>query len=164
MLRVLLTAMAALFLIGAAPVMAPGTEADRAPDWLIKPDGALVARFYPIKAQREGVEGGATILCVVGLDTRLNSCRVVFEDPPGYGFGAAALDIAGEMRMAPTIRNGLPQESSVRVPLVFRMPESPPTAPPSTALFFAVAGGFLLLALLLLTGLILAYRAFGRPE
>jgi TonB family protein len=165
MMRVLLAAVAAVFLIAAAPVMAPGTEADRDPDWLIKPDGALMARFYPVRAWRGDMEGRATIVCAVGLDTRLTDCTVQSEDPPGYGFGKAALDLAGEMRMAPAIHNGLPVTARVRVPLVFKLPEPPPpltlpdVEPPT---LFVLAGASLLIALLLLGSLIGAYRLFGR--
>lgn len=165
MMRALPAAVVAVFLIAAAPVMAPGTEADRDPDWLVKPDGALMARFYPIRAWREDMEGRATIVCAVGLDTRLIDCIVQSEAPTGYGFGKAALDLADEMRMAPAIRNGLPVKAQVRVPLVFKLPEPPPpltlpdVGPPT---LFALAGASLLVALLLLGGLIGAYRLFGR--
>lgn len=165
MLKALLVAVAALFVVAAAPVMAPGTEADRTPDWLVKPDGPMMAKYYPERAWREDVEGRATLLCTVATDTRLTSCQVQAESPPGYGFGSAALNVADEMRMAPAIRNGLPVEALVRVPLVFKMPESEPPAPPmSPSLLFGLAGGSLAFALLMLGGLIGAYRLFGRSR
>ena len=122
MFRTLAAGAVALLLIGAAPVVAPGTEADRDPDWLVKPDGDMVARFYPDRAERLNMEGRVTLLCTVGLDTRLHDCSVVSEDPVGYGFAAASLRLAREMRMAPAIRSGLPSRSLVRVPLRFSQP------------------------------------------
>lgn len=160
MMKVLLVAGAALLLIAAAPVLAPGTEADRDPGWLVKPDGAMVARFYPERAQRMEGEGRAALVCTVALDTRLHDCRVQSESPTGYGFGEAALKMADEMRMAPAIRNGVPVKALVRVPLAFVMPQ--PEPPPAPAILFGLAAGSLLFALLALGGLIAVYRAVGR--
>lgn len=165
MTKRLLAAVAAPWLIAAAPVMAPGTEADRAPDWLIKPDGDRIARYYPERAMREGVEGGATIVCVVRTDTLLHDCAVQSETPANDGFGDAAVKLAGEMRMAPAIRQGLPVEAQVRVPLAFRMPEPEPISGPplpGPAVLFTLAGGLLAFASLLLWGLVATVRALGR--
>jgi TonB family protein len=165
MMKGLLVTGAAFFLIAAAPVMPPGTEADRNPDWLVKPDGELIARFYPHKAWREDVEGRVTISCAAGVDTRLADCTVLSEDPAGYGFGDAALRLAVEMRMAPAIRNGLPVVAQVRVPLVFALPEpAPPLKLPdvNAHVMFALAGVSLVIALLLLAGLIGVYRLTAR--
>ena len=161
----LLAAAAAPWLIAAAPVLAPGTEADRAPDWLVKPDGDRIAHYYPERAMRDGVEGGATIVCVVRTDTQLHDCAVQSETPAAYGFGDAAVKLAGEMRMAPAIRQGLPVEAQVRVPLAFRMPETelisgPPL--PGPGVLLTIAGGLFALAGLLLWGLVATVRALGR--
>ena len=161
-----LIAASAVFLISAAPpVLPPGTEADRAPDWLVRPDGARIERFYPDRALRGSVEGRVVLTCIVGVDTRLQDCHVASENPPAYGFGDAALKLSAEMRMAPAIRQGLPAESLVRIPLAFKMPEpEPPVQFPTLgpAMMLGLAGGLLLFAATLMAGLMAAYRVFGR--
>ncbi len=167
MTRHLLVAALALPLIAAAPVLEPGTEADRAPGWLVRPDGDKIARFYPDRAQREETEGAVTLVCVAGLDTRLQDCKVASESPPDYGFGEAALKLSADMRMAPAIRQGLPVPSVVRVPLAFRMPEpEPPTSLPSfgPAASLALSGGLFVFAGILLAGLLATNRAIRRPR
>jgi TonB family protein len=52
---------------------------------------ATSASFYPPAAQRAGKEGRATVQCDVIDDMRLTGCRVLSEEPQGYGFGAAAV-------------------------------------------------------------------------
>lgn len=161
----LLIAACAVFLVAAAPVLAPGTEADRAPGWLVRPDGDKIARFYPERAQREEMEGAVTLTCIVGVDTRLRDCKVASETPLAYGFGEAALALSGDMRMAPAIRQGLPVESLVRVPLAFRMPDPEPPfqlPTPGPAMTLGLAGGLLLFAAMLMGGLLAISRAVSR--
>jgi protein TonB len=62
----------------------------------------------------------------------LRDCRVTSEDPPGYGFGDAALSMATTFRMTPGRRAGRPVESEVRFPIRFRYPEDRPSVPPPT--------------------------------
>jgi hypothetical protein len=45
---------------------------------------------YPERAQRAGKEGRAVVRCEVA-NSSLVDCRVQSEDPPGYGFGNAAV-------------------------------------------------------------------------
>ncbi|MDO9223458.1 MAG: hypothetical protein Q7U20_07065, partial [Caulobacter sp.] len=78
------------------------------------------------------------------------------------GFGKAALAVAAEMRMAPAIRNGLPVEAEVRVPLLFKLPRPEPLPTLDRSALFVLAGGCLTVALLLLAGLLAMYRLFGR--
>jgi len=55
-----------------------------------------ITRFidYPARALEQGVSGGATIRCKVGMDASLTDCTIVTETPPGVGFGRAALRAA----------------------------------------------------------------------
>lgn len=89
------------------------------PRWLNKPSGATVARFYPERALDRGRGGKVVLDCLVGLDGRL-TCTVASEDPERWGFGAAALRIAKEFRMAPQLEDGQPTAGGrVSVPIVF---------------------------------------------
>jgi len=163
--RHLLIAACAVLLIAAAPVLAPGAEADRAPDWLVRPDGERIARFYPEQAQRAEKEGAVSLVCIVAVDTLLRDCKVVAEDPPGYGCGRAALNTSEGRRLAPAIRQGLPVESTVRIPLAFKFPDPQPPArlptltPPAR---LGLAAGLLLFATFVMGGLLAVNRAVRR--
>jgi hypothetical protein len=48
---------------------------------------------------------------------------VVSETPPAYGFGAAALTLAGKFLMEPKLQNGRAVAGgAVRIPIVFSLP------------------------------------------
>ena len=98
------------------------------------PNAADVGRFYPTRAQFEGVEGRAVIACRIGADGSLQGCTVANETPPDYGFGAAVLGMAGlfhvNMRTATAGVN-------IRLPLQFRVSEGEtPTAPAPAGVLF----------------------------
>jgi protein TonB len=94
------------------------------PNWLRRPSGEDVDRYYPDRAREREVEGRATISCTVTARGELRSCSVASETPPGNGFGQAALQMARLFRMSPQQENGQPVEGgSVRVPITFQLPE-----------------------------------------
>jgi len=97
------------------------------PEWLRRPSAPL----YPVLASRARVSGVARMLCVVTTEGLLEKCEVISETPPGYGFGQAALDMAGQMQMRPRTRDGQPVGGwSVVVPVRFQLPGAPPPASP----------------------------------
>jgi TonB family protein len=93
------------------------------PDWRYRPDGEVLAQAYPREAMEKGLSGKATIRCVAAPDGLLQDCVVLSEEPAGAGFGAATLSVAPHFQMNPAIRDGVPQASTVRIPLVWLMPE-----------------------------------------
>lgn len=56
-------------------------------------NGEILA-FVPEEARRRRQAGRSAVNCVIRSDTRLTDCRVVDEQPGGFGFGAAAIRIA----------------------------------------------------------------------
>lgn len=86
------------------------------------------AKAPPAKRAQSEVEGRALIGCIVTVAGSLRSCVVKFEDPPGMGFGKAALKLALQFKMRPATRDGMPIEAAVNIPLTF----PPPGAPPKT--------------------------------
>ena len=80
-------------------------------------------RYYPLAAQRAGVEGSATIACLVTAKGALEKCLVIAETPPGFGFGEAAITMSSLFTMRPETKNGVPVEGgTVKIPIRFQFP------------------------------------------
>lgn len=81
--------------------------------------------FYPAAAQEQGVGGRVVLECPIGDDGRV-SCVVMEETPEGMAFGAAALRMSEDWRIAPRTRDGVPTAGGrIRRTLVFE-PGPPP--------------------------------------
>jgi len=81
--------------------------------------------FYPAAAQEQGIGGRVVLECPVGDDGRL-ACVVTEESPEGMAFGAAALRMSEDWRIAPLTRDGQPTAAGrIRRTLVFE-PGPPP--------------------------------------
>lgn len=103
---------------------APSTQE---PTWLIRPDGDVIARIYPKAALDHGVKGRAVLRCDTDLEGYLSDCIVVEEQPKGKGFGNAALEATGYMRMTPAMARGTPIHGVVTVPITFHNEGAPPS-------------------------------------
>jgi hypothetical protein len=57
-----------------------------------------VAIHYPPEARAGNVVGLVVILCVLNETRGLKDCEVGYESAPGWGFGAAALRVAEDIR------------------------------------------------------------------
>lgn len=96
---------------------------DRPPDWVKTPSARDLAAVWPAAALKSGVGGKAVISCVVTVQGLLRECRVVSEDPPGVGFGSAAIALTPQFLMRPALRGGTPVEATVNIPLNFPRPD-----------------------------------------
>lgn len=111
------------------PPAAPPPEPPRPsvitqPDWLRRPTGDDIARYYPDRAQRMEVEGRASLSCQVTARGTLESCSVTSEDPADMGFGDAALKMSKLFKMRPMSKDGQPVGGgTVRIPLRFVLPK-----------------------------------------
>ena len=86
-----------------------------------RPDGRAFARHYPERAAARDTEGRVVLLCSVEFDGSFR-CTAIEENPVGFGFGAAAVMIAREFRVARQYPDGRPTAGNqVRVPIVFRL-------------------------------------------
>lgn len=71
-----------------------------------QPSATDVALAYPDSALESGIDGAATIACVIGQTGYLENCEVAAENPNGHEFGAAALSVMRHFRYAATTQNG----------------------------------------------------------
>lgn len=109
--------------LGIALPAAADAPAVTRPMWLRVPKAKDVARFYPKAASAAGVEGRAVLSCGVTAQGTLTQCSAGEETPVGYGFGAAALQMAGIFKMKTKAPDGRPVEGGrVRIPIRFILP------------------------------------------
>jgi len=126
-------AAAGLLLLAATPATAAppaATDPAAAVVWAARPTAAQVTAAYPKQALADRLPGRATLACDVAADGALAGCAVTAEDPPGQGFGPAALSLAAAMRLEP----GHPATGErLNLPIRFTPPE--PDAPPRPVRF-----------------------------
>jgi hypothetical protein len=82
---------AALLILLGVSDMAPAQQRLPPLQILKSPSPEVLARLFPATARRMGVEGAATLTCVIRRDGTMGECAVTGENPRGLGFGGAAL-------------------------------------------------------------------------
>jgi hypothetical protein len=91
------------------------------PVWARYPSAREFRRVYPRRALARGVEGRVTLRCVSDAAGRL-SCSVLTENPIGWHFGDAALNLFEDARVERTLSDGRSVEGTeMRLPLAFRV-------------------------------------------
>ena len=100
----------------------PSPAALTGTNWMRKPSGEDILRFYPERASRMEVNGRATLECTFAETGLLTACAVGKEEPSGMGFGDAALKMSRLFRSAPVSADGKPVAGQhVSVPITFRV-------------------------------------------
>lgn len=96
------------------------------PDWLQRPSGADLARYFPPRALERGVSGHVVLGCAVTESGALTACGVTDETPAGEGFGQASLRLTSHFRMRPQTRDGAPVGGArVNIPITWTAGEPP---------------------------------------
>lgn len=88
--------------------------------WEHAPTRAEVAAVYPDKAKAAGVAGVVGLQCGFSYQRTLSQCRVLTEEPKGYGFGRAAERVARQFVSAPMRPGGQPLSgASIQLSVAF---------------------------------------------
>jgi len=96
------------------------TPVVRGPTWERRPTAEEIAQFYPEAASEAGQGGRVTLRCRVTREGALVACEIAAEDPPGLGFGEAALRMTRLFRMTPKIVDGQAVDGApISVPIAF---------------------------------------------
>jgi len=88
--------------------------------WIKLPTFEEVAAAYPAKAKAAGRTGRASIHCRFDKDGGLHGCTTSQEEPAGFGFGAAARELAANFQAPSTLQGMGPiAEVEIEVPVAF---------------------------------------------
>jgi hypothetical protein len=102
----------------ATPTRPPGTVV-----FTQRPSPNRIAELYPSAASRRGVGGRVELNCQVRSNLTL-ACSIASENPPGTGFGAAALSTVSSYRVRPTLSDGASAVgASTRIAVNFQAPQ-----------------------------------------
>jgi hypothetical protein len=102
----------------ATPTRAPGTVV-----FTQRPSPNRIAELYPSTASRRGVGGRVQLSCQVQSNLTL-ACSIASENPPGLGFGSAALSTVSSYRVRPTLSDGASAVgASTRIAVSFQAPQ-----------------------------------------
>jgi protein TonB len=117
-----------LVMLAAAAVMAAPDDAPVAAqaDYRQWPSAYDWYLATPTLVHSRGLTGRAVLLCKVNDFGDLARCKVVEEDPKGFGLGRAAMRLRSKVRMVPTPKG---QERWLRIP--FKWGERGPYLPPT---------------------------------
>ena len=85
---------------------------------------AIIAPQYPQRAQERGIEGYALLEFTVTTQGTVENPVILDEQPPGAGFGQAAMRAAPKFKYQPRIINGTPVAvEGVRYQFLFELPD-----------------------------------------
>ncbi len=93
----------------------PNTTAD----WQVQPKPGDFATTYSDAAWHSERPGFTVMNCLVGKLGTLYQCAVVYQTPPGKGFGAMMLRFAGYLKLKPAVLGGTPVNSAVNISFHF---------------------------------------------
>jgi len=78
---------------------------------------------WPAAAREAGLSGYATLACFVDVHGLAENCRIIFEAPPGKGFGAAALALRPTFKVPPPEGPDGPIDATLKIAVDFKLPQ-----------------------------------------
>jgi hypothetical protein len=80
----------------------------RDPLWLTSPHGHWTGAYVPDMAARVNQKGAAMVACIATDKGARSDCRVLSEEPNGFGFGEGAMRVLQHARMKAPSASGAP--------------------------------------------------------
>lgn len=86
------------------------------------PDWETGGSDYPERALERGIESGRVqVMCIARATGRLEGCSALREEPPGFGFGSAAIRTVRRKRVTPSTVDGRPIDDLIVTHVNFRL-------------------------------------------
>ncbi len=92
------------------------------PEYARAPTEADYLAAYPPAALKARISGAAWIHCNVAIDGKVTDCTIISEDPPGLGFGSAAISLVTRIGSTPKTRDGEPVAGDFQTEVRFSPP------------------------------------------
>lgn len=107
-----------------SPVVITATwpQADVAADWSVQPKAGDFETTSTLAAARSPVPGRAVMNCFEARTGALHDCMVIYQDPPGKGFGTMALRFQSYLKLKPAMLDGRPLETGINIAMTFGGP------------------------------------------
>ncbi len=102
-----------------AVITASWPPADVGPDWAVPPKPGDFMTTATDAAWKSGMNGYAVMNCLEGTGGTLYRCAVVYQDPPGKGYGTMLLRFAAYLRLKPALLAGKPVITGVNIDFHF---------------------------------------------
>ena len=102
------------------------------PDWIATPTLAQIQSVLP-KDTHGAVTVRTRLQCLVIPGGLLEGCKILSEDPPGLGLGAAFLSLASNFKVSVWSQDGLPTVGGqITIPFRYDITNAKPTAAPGS--------------------------------
>nr|MEA2798789.1 hypothetical protein [Phenylobacterium sp.] len=96
--------------------------ADTPADWRVQPKPGDFATTATDVIAHEHLSGRAVMNCLVGKLGTTYQCMVIYQNPPGKGFGTLLLRFAAYLKLKPALVAGRPISYGVNIPMNFGAP------------------------------------------
>ncbi|HEX4709161.1 hypothetical protein [Phenylobacterium sp.] len=103
-------------------ISASWPAADTPPDWQVQPKPGDFVTTATDAITHERLSGRAVMNCLLGKLGTTHQCVVVYQNPPGKGFGTLLLRFAAYLKLKPALVAGKPIVYSVNIPMDFGPP------------------------------------------
>src|SRR5262249_10083316 len=98
--------------------------------WEAAPVSADLVAAWPKGAPPDLQEARVRLSCGLTAEGKLDPCTILSEEPPGFGFGAAALSLTPRFRGTPgSVSRDRLKRAGVILPIPFENPALPRQAP-----------------------------------